>query len=47
MNELSYGKTKLSPNERVEKMNKFLELLDDKENKPNQLSPKDILKNME
>ena len=43
MNELSYGKTKLSPNERVEKMNKFLELLDDKENKPNQLSPKDIL----
>ena len=47
MNELSDGKTKLNPNERVKKINKFLEILEDTEKKPNQLSPKDILNKYE
>lgn len=43
MSELSVGKTKLFPNERVEKTNEFIKVIKDKDKKENKMSPKEIL----
>ena len=42
MNDLAYS-TKIEPNERVEKINKFIALLEDTDKKPNKMSPKEKL----
>ena len=42
MNDLAYS-IKIEPNERVEKINKFIALLEDTDKKPNKMSPKEKL----